>query len=50
MTMQLSDPGLLREQCYIDGTWRSAADGRTFAVNDPADGAVIAMVPDMGNG
>jgi succinate-semialdehyde dehydrogenase/glutarate-semialdehyde dehydrogenase len=44
----LSDPGLLREACYIDGSWRWAGSGNTFPVHDPADGALIAAVPDMG--
>jgi succinate-semialdehyde dehydrogenase/glutarate-semialdehyde dehydrogenase len=44
----LSEPGLLREACYIDGSWRWAASGKTFPVHDPADGALIAAVPDMG--
>ncbi|HRK96103.1 MAG TPA: aldehyde dehydrogenase family protein, partial [Rhodospirillales bacterium] len=44
----LSDPGLLREACYIDGSWRWAASGATFPVHDPADDALIAAVPDMG--
>ena len=46
----LSEPGLLREACYIDGSWRWAASGATFPVHDPADGALIAAVPDMGAG
>lgn len=48
--MQLTDQGLLREQAYVDGQWRGAADGRTFPVTDPADGAPIAAVPDLGAG
>ncbi len=33
---------------YIDGTWRDAGDGRTFAVTNPATGAVIGEVADGG--
>ncbi|AIJ09681.1 MULTISPECIES: NAD-dependent succinate-semialdehyde dehydrogenase [Edwardsiella] len=39
---------LLRHQAYIDGHWLDAADGATFAVTDPASGACIARVSDMG--
>jgi succinate-semialdehyde dehydrogenase / glutarate-semialdehyde dehydrogenase len=31
---------------YIDGQWSQAADGRTFAVTNPANGQVIGSVPD----
>src|SRR6266851_1995307 len=37
--MQLTDPKLLRHQCYIGGQWRDAADGRTLPVINPATGA-----------
>lgn len=37
---------LLRRQNYINGRWIDAADGRTYAVKDPASGDVIAEVPD----
>ena len=46
--MQLKEPRLLREQALIDGQWCDAADGRRFAVDDPATGATIGHVPDMG--
>ncbi len=46
--MNLSPPRLLRDLCYIDGRWRAANSGATFAVADPADGTTIATVPDMG--
>ena len=44
----LNDPGLLRQQAYIDGQWCDAADGRTLDVHDPASGERIARVPLMG--
>jgi len=44
--MQLRDPGLLRDQAYIDGAWFSAA--ATFPVADPASGEVLAQVPELG--
>jgi succinate-semialdehyde dehydrogenase/glutarate-semialdehyde dehydrogenase len=38
----------IRSLAYIDGAWASADNGATFAVTDPATGAEIARVPDMG--
>ena len=35
--MELNDPGLFRQQCYIGGAWVDAGDGATFEVTDPAD-------------
>ncbi|MDO7843410.1 NAD-dependent succinate-semialdehyde dehydrogenase [Sphingomonas immobilis] len=46
--LNLSDPSLLRTQCLIGGTWCDADSGATIAVTDPATGAVIGTVPDMG--
>jgi hypothetical protein len=43
----LKDPSLLVEQAYIAGEWVNAADGKTFAVINPARGDVIANVADM---
>ncbi|MEX2318749.1 MAG: aldehyde dehydrogenase family protein, partial [Bauldia sp.] len=40
--------GLLREEAFMAGKWRSAASGATVAVTDPATGAAIGSVPDMG--
>jgi succinate-semialdehyde dehydrogenase / glutarate-semialdehyde dehydrogenase len=48
MMLNLKDPTLLRQQCYIDGEWRDAQGGRTAAVTNPATGAVIGNVPSMG--
>jgi len=31
---------------YIDGTWRAASNGATFAVTDPSDDAVLATIAD----
>jgi len=48
MTLKLQDPTLLREQCYVDGAWIDA-DGRgTVDVTNPATGAVIGTVPNLG--
>ncbi len=46
--MKLNDPQLLKTQAYIDGAWRDADSGAIFTVNNPASGAPLAAVPDMG--
>jgi succinate-semialdehyde dehydrogenase/glutarate-semialdehyde dehydrogenase len=46
--LKLNDPSLLRQQSYIDGQWRDAADGTTIAVTNPANGETIGTVPHMG--
>ena len=46
--LNLKDPKLFREQCYIDGEWLSAANNKSFPVTNPATGAVLGGVPDMG--
>ena len=46
--MQLSNPSLFREQCYLNGLWRDAESGETLAVTNPANGEVIARIPKMG--
>ena len=46
--MKLKDPSLLRSKAYINGAWIDAADGRVFAVNNPADGSLITEVADLG--
>jgi succinate-semialdehyde dehydrogenase/glutarate-semialdehyde dehydrogenase len=48
MTLELKDPTLLRQQCYIDGEWRDAVGGGTKPVTNPATGAVLGTVPMMG--
>jgi len=48
--MQLKDSALLRDACYIDGRWTGADDGRSFEVTNPANGEVIARVPECGAG
>ena len=47
-TLQLSDARLLRQQCYIDGMWLDADDGRSLAVTNPATGQPLGTVPNMG--
>ena len=43
--VHLSDPSLLREQCYIDGAWVDADGRATIEVQDPASGDVIGIIP-----
>ena len=45
--LDLKDPKLFREQCYIDGAWVAADSKKTFSVDNPATGEVIGSVPDM---
>ena len=45
--MQLKDPTLFRQQCFIDGAWHDAESGKTFEVDNPADGSVLGTVPAM---
>ena len=46
--LALKDTQLFRTQCFVDGEWCNADGGKTFAVHDPATGALIAEVPEMG--
>ena len=46
--MQLNDPSLFRERCYLDGAWADADDGARFEVDNPADGSRLGTVPRMG--
>src|ERR1700722_1018686 len=43
---QFKDPDLFREAAYIDGQWVTAS--KTFPVDNPATGEIIANVPDLG--
>jgi succinate-semialdehyde dehydrogenase/glutarate-semialdehyde dehydrogenase len=47
-TLDLKKPELLCERAYIDGAWVEAADGGTFPVTNPADGSLVAKVPQLG--
>lgn len=46
--MHLEDRSLLRTRAFVDGVWIDADSGETFDVMDPASGAVIASVADLG--
>ena len=45
MTIAVSDPSLVRDQCFIDGTWTGE---QAIAVNDPASAEELARIPDLG--
>jgi succinate-semialdehyde dehydrogenase/glutarate-semialdehyde dehydrogenase len=45
---QLKDPSLFTELCYVDGVWVGASNASTFAVDNPASGAIIGNVPRCG--
>lgn len=46
--MILNDPALLRQQCLIGGRWIDAENGASVAVHNPATGAQLGTVPNMG--
>src|SRR5438477_3171062 len=46
--LNLKDPALFRQQCYIDGKWADADSGKTLPVNNPATAEILGTVPNMG--
>lgn len=48
MSIQLTDESLLCHQAYIRGRWCEAAAGSHYPVYNPANGLLLAKVPDMG--
>ena len=46
--MKLRDPNLLRTQAYVGGRWIDADAGAVTAVRNPATGATLGTVPDLG--
>ncbi|TCS37560.1 succinate semialdehyde dehydrogenase /glutarate-semialdehyde dehydrogenase [Paucimonas lemoignei] len=46
--MNLNNPALFRQQCYIDGQWLDADSGATVSVTNPATGETIGTIPKMG--
>ncbi len=46
--MKLNNPDLLRSQSYLNGLWVDGQDGAVFTVDNPATGAVIAHVANLG--
>ncbi|MCB9080635.1 MAG: NAD-dependent succinate-semialdehyde dehydrogenase [Lewinellaceae bacterium] len=46
--MILKNMNLLRNAAFLNGAWVQAQDKSTFAVTNPYDGTLLAMVPNMG--
>jgi succinate-semialdehyde dehydrogenase/glutarate-semialdehyde dehydrogenase len=46
--MKLTDTALFRQHAYINGQWVAADAGATISVDNPATGAAIGTVPNMG--
>jgi succinate-semialdehyde dehydrogenase/glutarate-semialdehyde dehydrogenase len=46
--MQLQNKNLFRQQAYINGSWVAADDGAVNEITNPATGAIIGSVPNMG--
>ena len=46
--MKLNDPRLLRQLCFVDGSWVAADGGGTLPVQNPASGAALGVIPAMG--
>jgi succinate-semialdehyde dehydrogenase/glutarate-semialdehyde dehydrogenase len=44
----MKDPSLFQQQAFIDGEFCDADNGGTVTVTNPASGAVLGTVPDMG--
>ena len=44
--LNLKDPSLLKQQCYLNGEWVSGSD--TMTVTNPATGEVIGTIPHLG--
>jgi succinate-semialdehyde dehydrogenase / glutarate-semialdehyde dehydrogenase len=46
--LNLNDPSLFHQQCYLDGRWLDADGGKTIPVDNPATGEILGTVPNMG--
>jgi succinate-semialdehyde dehydrogenase/glutarate-semialdehyde dehydrogenase len=46
--VELTDPGLFRQSCYIDGRWIASPQHQTIVVDNPATGAPLGSVPKLG--
>lgn len=47
--LKLKDANLLRQACYINGEWVAADSAATIAVHNPASGAELGTIPNMGD-
>jgi len=48
--VELRDPKLFRQACYIDGSWMESSSHLTIDVDNPATGQVVGTVPRLGRG
>src|SRR5882762_5168976 len=46
--IDLKDPRLFREACYVDGAWIASPAGATVKVDNPASGEILGTVPKLG--
>jgi succinate-semialdehyde dehydrogenase/glutarate-semialdehyde dehydrogenase len=46
--LNLKDPTLLKQLCYIDGSWLAADSGATINVTNPATAEILGTIPKMG--
>lgn len=46
-TLQLANPDLLKQQCFIKDGWHDASDAATIDVGNPFNGDVIGNVPSL---
>lgn len=46
--LTLNDPHLLRDACFLGGEWVAADSGDTLRIENPANGNLVGLVPDMG--
>ena len=46
--MKLKDPTLLRELCFVDGSWSAADNGAILDVKNPATAQTLGSIPNMG--
>lgn len=46
-TLQLSNPDLLKQQCFIKDGWHDASDAATIDVSNPFNGEIIGNVPSL---
>lgn len=46
-TLQLSNPDLLKQQCFIKDGWHAASDDSTIDVSNPFNGDIIGTVPSL---
>jgi len=46
--LNLKDPSLLKQLCYLDGRWLAADSGAVIDVTNPASGEKLGTIPRMG--